>query len=482
MPPCRPDGLGPLESHEIGVIHGKPSTLPGVMDRIMKKPFKELPRGFGLATNTCVVVASMVGVGILTTSGYILMDTGSATLMLALWLIGGLLALCGALTVAELAAAMPEAGGEYVYMRESFGRAGAFLYGWVSFLIGFSAPTAIVAHGAVRYTLEPWLGSGDTSDVFLTRILAAALLVAFTALHLAGQSASAKTQNVTTLLKILVLVFLALAGLGFGRGDVQHLAVDLPETGIPWSAMGVGLVYVMFSYSGWNAATYLAGETRDPQRMLPRALLLGCGMVVALYLLLNLAYAYAIPVGEIETMAETEVEAVAALAAQRLFGPWIAAPLSVGIGLGLLASLSAFLLTGPRVYYAMARDGLFPAAAARIHPRTQAPVAAILAQAACALALLFTGTFRDILTYTGVGLSLSAMFVVGSVFVLRIRRPAMVRPFKTPLYPLTPLLFLICTAGMIVFAFIQQPEWSTASIISILAGIPFYYAWRKRRR
>jgi len=447
----------------------------------MNEPIRDLPRGFGLATNTCVVVASMVGIGILTTSGYILKDTGSATLLLVLWLAGGILALCGALTVAELAAAMPEAGGEYVYMRESYGKAGAFLYGWVSFLIGFSAPTAIVAHGAARYTLEPWLGEGGTTNVFVTRALAAGLLAVFTVLHLAGQSASAKTQNISTAFKVLVLVFLAVAGLAASGGETHHLALDLPEAGLPWATMGVSLVYVMFSYSGWSAATYLAGETRDPRRMLPRALLGGCGAVVALYLLLNVVYVDALPVREIENMTDAQVEAIAAVAAQRLFGPWVAAPLSVGIGLGLLASLSAFLLTGPRIYYAMACDGLFPATAAQLHPRTHTPHKAILAQAGCALLLLLTGTFRDILTYTGVGLSLSSFFVVASVFVLRLRRPGMDRPFKTPLYPLPPLLFMAASAGMIVFAFIQQQYWPAVSVGSILAGIPIYYLWSTLR-
>jgi len=256
---------------------------------------------------------------------------------------------------------------------------------------------------------------------------------------------------------------------------VSHLAPDVPDTGVPWSVLGIALVYVMFSYSGWNAATYLAGEIRAPERLLPRALLMGCGAVGVLYLLLNVVYVFALPAEEVRAMPDHAVEPIAALAARRLFGGWVAAPFSLAIGAGLVATLSAFILTGPRVYYAMARDGLFPRAAAKLDPATRMPANAILAQGACSLVFLFTGTFRNILTYTGIGLSLASFFVILAVFVLRVRRPRLLRPFRIPLYPLPPLLFLVCIAWMIVFAFRSQPVWSTISTVSILAGIPVYH-------
>lgn len=441
-----------------------------------------LPRGFGLSTATYVVIASMIGVGVLTTSGYIIKDTGSGTAMLALWLVGGLLSLCGALTIAELAAAMPLAGGEYVYIREAYGPAWAFLYGWVSLVIGFSAPAAIVAHAAARYLVEPWPAGNHATTAAVTQGLAALFIVGFTAAHLCGQVFSSRVQNLSTLLKLLILLALAIGGLASCRGRFSNLAPDLPASGMPWDALGISLVYVMYSYSGWNAATYLAGEVKDPSRVLPRASLLGCGAVAGLYLLLNVVYLYALPAGEVSAMSYSQVEPIAALAAGRLFGRWIAAPLSVAIGLGLLASLSAYILTGPRVYYAMACDGLFPAAAARLNSKTGALTAATLAQTAFTLLLLFSGTFKNILTYTGVGLSVSSFFVVLAIFVLRVRRPAMTRPFRTPAYPLVPLLFLACVVWMIVFAFVNQPLWSAISIGAILGGIPVYYLWQAAAR
>jgi len=443
----------------------------------MKTQYYQLHRGFGLSTTTYVVIASMVGVGILTTSGYIIKDTRSHTLLLALWLVGGLLSLCGALTVAELAAAMPYAGGEYVFIREAYGRLWAFLYGWISFLIGFSAPTAIVAHGAGRYLIDPWFEAPDQVGG-IVRGLAAFFIVAFTVVHLRGQSLGSRVQNLSTIIKLIVLAAIVIGGLAWRRGSFEHLTPDLPTGNMPWDILAISLVYTMFSYTGWNAATYLAGEVKDPHRNLVRALLMGCGGVIVLYLLLNIVYVYALPVEEVAAMSYDQVEPIAALAAERLFGPWVAAPLSVAIGLGLLASLSAFILTGPRVYYAMARDGLFPTAAGRLNPKTETPNVAILAQAGCTLVLLFSGTFKNILTYAGVGLSASSFFVILAVFVLRVRRPQIIRPFRTPGYPVVPLLFLACTAWMIIFAFMNQPLWSAISIGSILGGIPVYYIWQ----
>lgn len=442
----------------------------------------ELRRVFGLSTATSVVIASMVGVGILTTSGYILKDTGSPWMLLGLWALGGLLALCGALTVAELATAMPHAGGEYVYIREAYGRLWAFLYGWVCFVIGFSAPAAIASHAAASYLVSPWMENGSAVTTAATRGLAAFVIIALTAAHLRGQGLGSRVQNACTILKLVLLLMIVVGGVALRRGRFEHFTADVPESDVPWGILGISLVYVMFSYGGWNAATYIAGEVREPSRLLPRSLLLGCGAVVVLYLLFNGLYVYALPVDEIRTMSYDRVEPIAAVAAERLFGRWIAAPLSLSIGVGLLASVSAFVLIGPRVYYAMARDGLFPAAAGRLSPKTGVPSAAIVSQAVCTLVLVFSGTFKNILTYAGVGLSISSFFVVMAVFVLRVRRPRMERPFRTPGYPLVPLLFLACTVWMIAFAFRSQPLWSSISLASILGGIPVYYLWQAARK
>jgi APA family basic amino acid/polyamine antiporter len=438
----------------------------------------ELPRGFGWATPTYAVIASMVGVGILTTSGYILKDTGSAGILLGLWALGGVLAMCGALTVTELATAMPRAGGEYVFIREAYGRSWAFLYGWISFVIGFSAPAAIIALGAAQYLLKPL---GDVATPGHVRGLAVLIVLAFTGLHLRGHVLSGAVQSWSTILKLVILAVLAIGGLLLGKGAWAHWTPAGQGVSRDPRVLAISLVYIMYAYNGWNAATYLAGEVREPARTLPVATLLGCASVALAYIVLNLVYIYAVPVAEFPGMGFADVEPIAALAADRLFGPWVAGPLSVGIGLGLLASVSAYILTGPRVYNAMARDGLFPSFAGRVDARTGAPVNATLAQGALSLVLLFSARFRDILTYAGIGLAISAFFVILSVFVLRRRRPDMPRPFRTPLYPATPLLFLACTGWMIAFALAKEPRWSLVSIGVILLGIPIYHVWQLLR-
>lgn len=442
---------------------------------------QELQREFGIATPTYAVIASMVGVGILTTSGYILKDTGSGLVLLSLWLAGGLVAMCGAMVVTELATAMPHAGGEYVFIREAYGRRWAFLYGWISLVIGFAAPTAIIAYGAGRYLVEPWFAADDPVKALAARVLAVLFVLAFTAVHLRGRSVSSRVQSVSTLFKIVVLVVLVVAGFASLRGDYARLVPAVPDEPLSWSGLAMSLVYVLYSYTGWNAATYLAGEVREPSRSLPRATLYGSAAVVGLYLLLNAVYVYALPAGEFRDMSDDQVEPIAALAAQRLFGQSIAGPLSMAIGVGLLASVSAYVLTGPRVYYAMARDGLFPSAAGRLN-QAGVPVIATVAQSGLTIVLLLSGRFKDILTYAGVGLSISGFFVILAVFVLRSRRPDLPRPFRTPGYPLTPLVFLACTAWMVVFAFREQPFWSAVSVLVIVAGIPAYHIWNALRR
>lgn len=446
-----------------------------------ERPDGGLPRLFGPATTTYIVLASIIGTGIFTTSGYIVHDTGSHWSMLALWLVGGGLALCGALTVAELGAAMPHAGGEYVYMREAYGPLAGFLYGWVSFVIGFSAPTAASAQAAARYLVGAFAEPGGARAQTVSVGLAALIVVLFTWIHLRGAGPGSRAQNWTTLLKLAVLGAMIVGGFAFGRGTFEHLSAPAEGEPIRLGVMSASLVYVMFSYSGWNSPTYLAGEVRDAPRVLPRAILLGLAGVIVLYLLINLVYVYALSVEDVRSLSGAHVEAIAGVAAGRLLGPWVSRPLSAAIGIGILATVSAFVLTGPRIYYAMARDGLFPKLAGRLNA-DGVPAAAIVAQCVCTLLLLLSGSFQSIVYYAGVGLSLSSFFVILSVFVLRVRRPDMPRPFRTPGYPVVPAVFLLLTVWMIVFAVRGQPVWSLVSIGSIAAGVPVYWIWRKTQR
>ncbi|MHC4518064.1 MAG: APC family permease [Planctomycetota bacterium] len=431
----------------------------------------ELQRGFGLSTATYVVIASMVGTGILVSPGYMMAFLKNYPVIFGLWVLGGLLALCGALCVAELAAALPRAGGEYVYLREAYGPMPAFLSGWTSFFVGFSAPLAVAGYIAALYLLTPF---GLDEKRHLIQIVAAIIIAAITLPNLFGQRHSAWTQNLTTMLKFGLFVVLMVVALLFGKGRLAHLAEGQAISEVGFGTAMTQLFYVMFAYSGWNAASYLAGEVRNPARTLPRSLLLGAGLVVALYLGLNVVFAYGVPLADVGL---DNAERVPQLAVANLFGSRIADAFSVVLGLTFLATVSAFVITGPRVYYAMARDGLFPSIAGRVSAKGQVPTYAMILQSVCAIIILFVTDFQNLYQYAAVGLSLFALLFIAAVYVLRWRRPDMDRPFRVPGYPVVPAIFMAVTVFIAVFAFKEWTNPSLWSVGSILLGVPVYYIW-----
>ncbi len=447
-------------------------------------------RRFGTSTATFVVIASMVGTGVLTTSGYTIYYGGSNQLMLWLWLIGGIVALCGALSVAELAAALPRNGGDYVFLYEAYGPLLAFLSGWVSFLIGFGAPIASSAFAASKYLLSP-LDLPEGTSILAQKSLATVTILIFALAHTAGHKRSIQVQSSTTLIKLGILGALAAVGVAVGWGRWQNLN-DLPSMGASEiESAAFSLVFIAYAFTGWNGAAYIAGEIDQPQRRLPRAIFMGMAIVVILYAALNLFYALALPADTVKALVEDPantlenradiVAPIAEIAARQLFGSRISTPLSVAIGLTLLASLSAFVLTGPRVAHAMAVAGQFPSIAGRL-TASGTPGAATAMQVAWALVLLWSGSFENIVIYAGVGLSLFTMLTVAAVYVLRWRQPDLARPFRTPGYPFTPAIFLIVTAALTYAAFKQRQEVSLLALGSILAGIPVYYVNQRLRR
>lgn len=440
-------------------------------------PKEELQRGFGLSTSTYVVIASMVGTGILISPGYMMASLHNYPVIFGLWALGGLLAMCGALCVAELAAALPRSGGEYVYLREAYGPMPAFLSGWTSFFLGFSAPLAVAGYIAAKYLLTPF-GLAENEAGLIIKTTAAAIIVAVTLPNLFGHRQSAWTQNLTTVLKFGLFVFLVLLAFLFGKGQLANLSEGQPIGKVKFGTAVTQLFYVMFAYSGWNAASYLAGEVKNPGKILPRSLLLGAGLVIVLYLALNLVFAYAVPLADIGF---DNAELVPKMAVGNLFGSRASNVFSVLLGLTFLATVSAFIITGPRIYYAMARDGLFPSVAGYVSPKGRVPVYAMLAQSVCAVIILFVTDFQNLYQYASVGLSLFALLFVGAVYVLRWRRPDMERPFRVPGYPVVPAIFMAVIIFMAVFAFMQWPKPSIYSLGSILLGIPVYYVWSSVR-
>ncbi|MCU0704042.1 MAG: APC family permease [Fimbriiglobus sp.] len=441
------------------------------------------PRQFGFWTGTFVVVASMIGAGILTTSGFTLTATGNPTALLALWIIGGLMALCGAFTIAELATALPQAGGDYLFVREGFGRGAGFVTGWATFVLGFCGPTAVVARIAVSYFSAAFAGYFPNGLPGWVVPAGATTIIAFvTVAHCFGQSASGRFQVAITTVKFALLLSLGAGGLLFGTGDWGHLSAGHWPTTAQWPALATGLIYVSYAYSGWNAAAYLAGEIRDPARLLPRTLLTGTLTVTALYLLVNFAYVFALNPATMTALSfdDPAVQKVAETAVVKMFGQQVANVFGVLISLSLLASVSAYVLTGPRVTFAMARDGYFPAFAARLHPRRGIPVWATLAQGGVAAMFIWTPSLEDLLDYVSVGLAAASGLVVASIFPLR--RRGIRGTFRVPLYPLPPLLYLALIIWSIV-AQVLDPEkrlFALLSLGTIAAGIPL--AGRLARR
>jgi len=432
-----------------------------------------LPRRIGLITATSVVVANMIGTGIFTTTGFMLARTESGWLVLLAWLLGGLVALCGALSYAELTTMMPHAGGEYVYLRQIYGPLPAFLTGWTSFFVGFSAPVAASAVACAKYLAAAglihttWLAEKST---------AAGLVLVLTAVHYCGVRLGAHVQNLLTGLKLVLLFALVAVGFAVGRGNWDFLSgtSEFWARGRP-EQLGLTMILAMFAYSGWNAAGYIGEEVEEPARNLPRALLLGTLLVMVIYLLVNLLFFFAALPAQLSGVAT-----VAEVAAVQLFGPGAAVKISALIGLGLLSSLSAYVLIGPRVYYAMARDGLFFRFASRIHPRFHTPGLSIVAQGACSVVMILTGTFEQLLTYIGFALGIFPCMAVAGVILLRQREPGRERPYRVWGYPSVPLFFLFVMLTALGVGLINSPKPSLIAIATVAAGVPVYWLTVRR--
>ena len=417
-------------------------------------------RPLGATAATALVIANMIGTGIFMTTGFLAARLGSPLMVLAVWALGAVLALCGAAVYAELGAMMPRAGGEYVYLSRAFHPAVGFVAGFVSLVVGFAAPIAATAYafGAYLHAAIPAIP---------TVVAAVGVIGGLTALHMRDVSLGGRVQTALSAYKVLVIVaFIAAAAL-FGRGDMAHLTVTAPA---PSAAdLAVCLVFVSFAYSGWNAAAYVAGELRDPGRTLPRSLLWGTGTVAALYLLLNVVFFY----GAGPAALAASPEDVADVAARGLFGVEGGRTFSLAIALALVSSISAMVLTGPRVAQAMAEDGLLVGALARRSGR-RVPWVSVAAQGGLAIAIATTATFEDLLTYIGFTLSLFAALTVVGAFVLRRREPDAPRPFRAFGWPLTPLLFLALSLWMVVASILDNPLVAAWGAGTLAVGFALY--------
>src|SRR5579862_316115 len=425
----------------------------------------------------------MIGTGIFTFTGYLAGDLGSASLVLWIWVVGAVCALTGALCYSVLGINMPSSGGEYVYLTQAFGPTWGFMTGWVSFFAGFSAPIALAALAFSDYLSQffPALhledsrvlfGSGDWKFTFGWAQVAACLLVLlFTTINIFGVQRVAKLQNVLTGAKILTLVCFIVLAFTIGNGDWHHFSVPAARTStdsIPTQFV-LSLFFIYLAYSGWNAATYVAEELKQPSRTLPLALTVGTILVAALYVGLNLVFIYAVPMETLK--GET---AVGALAASRLFGPQVAGIFAALMALSLMSTVNAMVTIGPRVYYAMAKNGAFLASAARVHPKWHTPVAAIAAQAACTMLMTLT-PFPQLVIYIGFTLNFFAVMSVASLLIFR-RRPGWQKLRVVSFaYPLIPVVFLLVGLWMTIQGIQLKPMVSLATVVTVATGALVYH-------
>lgn len=438
-----------------------------------------LERKLGLFPVTNIVIANMIGAGIFTTSGLLLNDLNNPLLLIVLWLIGGLIALSGALCYGEIGAVIPEAGGEYAFLSRLYHPMLGFLSGWVSFIVGFSAPIAASSIGFSEYLYRalPVMFESELFGIDMAKKFYSLLIIAvFTIIHLRGVEFGARVQNYLTILKVALVVFLIFLGFGFGTGNFAHFreSESMPLDFGGWKTIGLSIMWIMFAYSGWNASVYIGSEIKNPVRNLPKSLLLGTGLVILLYFLLNVLFIYAIEPAEMKG-----VISIGGLAVGKMFGQAAESLFSIMIAFALFSSISAFIILGPRVYFAMSNDGYFFKFASRIHPKYKVPYLSIIFQGLISMVIVLSGTFDQILTYMGFSLGIFPILVIFALFRLRASGKSVLR---LPGYPISAIIYLVAGSCMLVLSFFERPIESGIAILTVLAGVPAYLYFRSLKK
>lgn len=433
-----------------------------------------LARTLGTRDLTLLVVGNVIGSGIFLVPSSVLAQSGeSVPIATAVWLVGGILSLLGALSYGELGAmeATGNGGGLYAFIRDGFGPFPAFLYGWTLFFVIGAGTVATLAVAAANYMTQ-----FTPMSPMQKNVVAVALILLMTVINVRGTRESATVQNVATGIKVLGIFAMSAVLFALGKGGTLAATA---HTVTPPSVSGVGLsiISVLWAYEGWQYVTFVSAEARNPQKSLPRAITIGTLMLIAIYLIANFAYLAALGPARVAGSQRVAGEAVA-----QVLGPaagWMVASVII---VSMYSAAHATVITVPRVYFAMARDGLFFRRLTEIHPRYNTPALAIITSCAWAIVLALTGTFEQLLTYVVfIGWIFYALGAA-AVIALRIKRPDAARPFKVPFYPLTPILFVIAAAVIVLNTIYSQPRQAAVGIGVVLAGAPAYLVWRRRLR
>jgi len=447
----------------------------------------QLLRGLGLLDSTLLVMGIIIGSGIFLTTGIMAEALPSPTLLMAAWAVGGLLTLAGALSFAELGAAMPEAGGQYVYLREAYGPLPAFLFSWITFLIFQPGSISAVTVGFAAYLgyFVPALGTesillkiplGERAfSLSAGQLVAAAIILLLTAANVIGLRWGRWIQNVFTFLKVAAIGGFVLFGFLVDGGEGPVAAAAPLEPGSLVAGFGVALIAALFAFDGWVNLSFSAGEIKDPARTLPRALLLGTAAVTLIYLLMNAVYLHALDVSEMRG-----VTRVAEKAATALFGEGATQMIAGVVLISTFGAANGTILTGARVYYATARDGLFFQQVGKVHPRYHTPHVSLWVQGIWSALLALSGRFDQLFTYAMFAALLMYAAATASVFTLRRKRPDLERPYRVWGYPILPALYIAALAALALNTVVERPLESLSGLLILALGVPVYLFWRAR--
>lgn len=446
-----------------------------------------LERALGLTSAASIVVGTVIGSGVFLVPSAMIRNVGSVRELFTVWVVAGVLSLFGALTYAELAAAMPEAGGEYVYLSEAYGQFWGYLYGWTQFWVGKSGSIATLAAGFYTYlsAFVPALAKpvlvtpfhigpgGSPLEIRYGQLFAIAVILFLGLVNYYGVRSGGNLQVFITVLKMVLIGGVIAVGLGSGRGDWTHFSQTAPNVG----GMGgffAAMVSALWAYDGWNNVSMVSSEIRDPQRNLPRSLIWGTLAVIATYLLVNIAYFYILGPADVAGSNRVAADMMA-----RIYGAGAAGAVTVAVLLSIIAALNGSILSGARVPYAMARDGLFFQFQARVHPQFRTPGNAVISLCVWSCIVLLSGWYDDLYNFVIFGSWILYLLTAVSVFVLRRKRPALPRPYRVIGYPVVPVLFVGMAVLLLANTIVSRPRESLMGLFVMAVSIPFYFYWRK---
>jgi APA family basic amino acid/polyamine antiporter len=449
----------------------------------------ELKRVLGIWSAAAIVVGTVIGSAIFLVPNDMVKSVGSPTMVFAVWIFGGILSLFGALSYAELAAALPHAGGEYVYLREAYGPLWAFIYGWTQMWVAKSGSIATLATGFFIYlaNFRPELNgvwvvvplplgeAGNPLEIRYGQLLAMGIIAVLALINYFGVKVGGDVQVVVTLVKVGLIAAIIVIGLSTGHGSVTNYHTSIPAPG-GITGFFAALVAALWAYDGWNNVSMVASEVRDPQRNLPRSLILGTLAVIAIYLLANLAYFYVLPAADVASS-----DRVAAETMRRILGQPGAGAVSIAAMISIFAAINGSILSGSRVPFAMARDGLFFRRVAHVHPQHRTPSVSILALSGWGALLVLSGRYSQLYTYVIFASVILYGMATAAVIVLRFKRPDMPRPYRTLGYPFVPIVFVLGIACLVISTLLKSPRESLMGLGLVSLGLPFYFYWKRRR-